>query len=45
MVSHWAKLNGVDENLKTTNQMEWVGRMNNYRMMAEEVVLKEIVYM
>ncbi|WP_317856053.1 TnpV protein [Chakrabartyella piscis] len=44
MVTHWAKLNGVDENLKAANQMEWVGRMNNYQMMAEEVVLREIIF-
>lgn len=44
LVTHWAKLNGCDETLKATDQMEWVGRMNNYKMMAEEIVLKEIIY-
>ena len=44
LVTHWARLNGCDETLKATNQMEWVGRMNNYKMMAEEIVFKEIIY-
>ena len=44
LVTHWAKLNGCDEKLKATNQMEWVGRMNNYKIMAEELVLNELVY-
>lgn len=44
MVSAMAKTNGTDENLKAANQMEWVGRMNNYKACAEEIVLKEIIY-
>lgn len=44
MVAHWAKLNGCDEKFKTTNQMAWVGRMNNYKMMAEELIMKKIIY-
>ena len=35
---------GVTEELKTQNQMAWVGRMNNIRAYAEEIILKEIVY-
>ena len=44
MVAHWAKLNGVDEEMKSTNQMEWVARMGNYKLLAEEYVLSEIIY-
>lgn len=44
MVSAMAKANDTDENLKAANQMEWVGRMNNYKACAEEIVLKEIIY-
>jgi len=29
--------------LKMQNQMEWVGKMNNIRACAEEMILKEIV--
>ena len=28
----------------TENQMQWVGMMNNIRHCAEEVVLRDIVY-
>ena len=34
----------ITENLKTCDQMAWVGAMNNIRNIAEEIVLKEIVY-
>ena len=39
-----AKRDGTDEGLKARDQMEWVGRMNNYRHCAKEVVFKEIIY-
>ena len=29
---------------KAADQMEWVGRMNNIRQRAEEVVLSELIY-
>ena len=35
---------GVTEELKMQNQMAWIGRMNNIRACAEEMVVKEIVY-
>ena len=38
------KAEGVTEQLKAENQMEWVGRMNSIRSRAEEVVLSELVY-
>jgi polyhydroxyalkanoate synthesis regulator phasin len=34
---------GVTGELKMQNQMEWVGKMNNIRACAEEIVVKEIV--
>ena len=34
----------IDETLKATDPMCWVGEMNNIRACAEEVVLKEIIY-
>ena len=33
---------GVTEELKMQNQMAWVGRMNNIRACAEEMILKKI---
>lgn len=35
---------GVTEELKAKEQMEWVRRMNSIRSRAEEIVLLEIVY-
>lgn len=35
---------GVDEALKATDQMAWVQRVNALRTMAEEAVLREIMY-
>ena len=39
-----AKQEGVTEPLKGTDQMEWVGRMNNIRNRAKEIILHELVY-
>ncbi len=44
MISAMAKREGVTEALKASDQMEWVGRMNNIRSRAEEIVLHELVY-
>ena len=35
---------GVTEELKAADQMEWVRRMNSIRNRAEEIVLHELVY-
>lgn len=35
---------GITEELKATDQMMWVGLMNNVRSSAEEIVLKELIY-
>lgn len=34
----------LSEKNKEINQLEWVKLMNNYKNMAEEIVLKELVY-
>ena len=44
IVSHMAESDGTDENLKATDQIKWVGLMNNYRHCAEEVVFESIIY-
>ena len=41
MAGQW----GVTEELKIQDQMEWVRRMNNIKINAEEVVLKENIYL
>lgn len=35
---------GVTEELKAQNQLEWVGRMNNIRNRAEEIINIELIY-
>ena len=44
IVALMAKRDGTNEELKAREQMEWVGRMDNYRHCAEEVVFEEIIY-
>ena len=44
MVAQMAKREGVTEALKASAQLEWVGRMNNIRNRAEEIMLAEVVY-
>ena len=34
----------LSEKSKMDNQLEWVKRMNNYKNIAEEVILKELIY-
>ncbi len=44
MVDELKKQNGVDEAMKSCNQMGWVQAVNNFIAQAEEIVLEEIVY-
>ena len=44
LIRQIAKREGVTKALKASNQLEWVGRMNNIRSRAEEIVLAEVVY-
>ena len=34
----------LSEKSKMDNQLEWVRLMNNYKIMAEEIILKELIY-
>lgn len=36
--------NNLTEEMKNTNQLYWVGMMNNLKNTAEEIVLKELIY-
>ena len=35
---------GITEQLKAGNQLEWVRRMNNIRSRANEIIYKELIY-
>ncbi len=44
LIDDMAKAEGITEQLKSENQMEWVGRMNNIKARAREIVNNELVY-
>lgn len=44
LVKQMAKREGVTEQLKTDNQIEWVRKMNNIRNRAIEVVNTDLLY-
>ena len=44
LTGQMAEAQGVDEQMKRTDQMRWVGLMNNIRNSAEEIVLSELIY-
>ena len=44
IVPELAEQNGVTEQLKAENQMEWVLQMNACKAQAEEVVKAELIY-
>lgn len=44
LTAQMAKVQGVTESLKASDQMKWVQMMNNIRSAAEEIVLTELVY-
>ena len=44
LVKQMAEREGVTEQLKADNQMAWVGRMNDIRSRATEVVNTDLIY-
>ena len=44
IIADLAAKEGVNEQLKATDQLRWVGLMNSFRAAAEEQILREIVY-
>ena len=44
LVKQMAEREGVTEQLKADNQMEWVVRMNNIRSRITEIINKELIY-
>lgn len=44
LVKQLAEQEGITEQLKAENQMEWVGQMNSIRSKAEEIVYSELIY-
>lgn len=44
LVEQMKRAQGITEQLKAENALEWTGRMNNIRACAMEIVNKEIIY-
>ena len=44
LVKQMADAEGITEKLKVSDQMEWVGRMNNVRSRAFEIVEEDVIY-
>ena len=44
LVKQLKSRNGITEQLKATNQIKWVRRMNAIRHEAAEIVAKELIY-
>lgn len=44
LIKELTEKENITEELKSNNQMLWIGKMNNIRNMVEEIVLKEYIY-
>ena len=43
LIEEMKKKENITEKLKQDNQMEWVGKMNNLKLIAEELVKQELI--
>ena len=44
LIKKLAEKENVTEELKSSDQMLWIGNMNNIKNIAEEIVLDELIY-
>ena len=44
LVKQLAKQEGINEELKSANEIDWIRSMNSIRNRAEEIVLSEMIY-
>jgi len=44
LIKELAEKENVNEELKSNNQMLWIGKMNNIKNRVEEIILKEYIY-
>ena len=44
LIKELAEKENISEKLKQDNQMLWVNKMNNIKNIAEEIILKEYIY-
>lgn len=44
LIKELAKKENITEELKSNNQMLWIGKMNNIKSRVEEIILEEYIY-
>ena len=44
LITRQKRLEGVTEEMKAMDQLQWVGMMNNIKASAEEIILNELIY-
>ena len=44
LMKQYAEIEGIAEQLKAENQMDWVSKMNNIRDRINEIIYKELIY-
>ena len=44
IVTQLAEADGITEELKAQDQMQWIGKMNNLSHIATEIVLNDLIY-
>lgn len=44
LIKELAEKENITEELKSSNQMLWISKMNNIKNIADEIVLKEYIY-
>ena len=45
LMKQYAEIEGITEQLKAANQMNWICKMNNIRNRINEIVYKELIYL
>ena len=44
LTRQFAEQENITEELKATNQLEWIGKMNSIKNRVEEIILNELIY-
>ena len=44
LMNQMLEKNPIDDNLKNTDTLKWVGLMNNYKHSVEDIIFKELIY-
>ena len=44
LIKELTEKENITEELKSSNQMLWLGKMNNIKNIADEIILKEYIY-